>query len=528
MRLQVETSKKKLKSFLDPKVAQNLGIFLAGFKMDAEELKFRLAIVSENNGGLGAEQINMLRRYYPTAEDMETYRKFKDRQAELEHADQFMLQLCEIPHLKTRLDVLMVINELPVQYEDLAPTIDRVHDACKLLCSSEKFVSVLEHVLAIGNFINSGSAQGVSMGFRLISLPKLADCRGRNKSCTLLKYVVQQIKKDNPELLSFIDEFMPMTRLFDVSVKALEAEVEVMKRDLNNVKKNMTVLLKVENPSERDVAFFDDVAAFVEQYGRKLASLQKKSEEMKTAYERMLERFAEPQGVDSSDIFTAISDFVKAFKREMDLIHAAAGLGRRMSKMKPLQPYHKKEGRTHIERVIEQSCSDADSEKKVMKGGSVDDTSNHVATLRKAFSSDDSKPYSKHGQEILKGFQNKRQDRRPTWNPTKEGYLEKLSNTKTPLTSSWNRRFFELTTNGHLYYSKRKNEKNVESIYLRGVPVALEDDKTLTVQTEERCYKLRANSSKEAQQWLECLLFYTHKPASVPKRSPTPKTFEVH
>ena len=47
---------------MDPKVAQNLGIFLAGFKMDAEELKFRLAILSENNGGLGAEQINMLRR----------------------------------------------------------------------------------------------------------------------------------------------------------------------------------------------------------------------------------------------------------------------------------------------------------------------------------------------------------------------------------------------------------------------------------------------------------------------------------
>ncbi len=58
-----DASKKKLKSFLDPKVAQNLGIFLAGFKMDAEELKFRLAILSEDDGGLSAEQINILRRY---------------------------------------------------------------------------------------------------------------------------------------------------------------------------------------------------------------------------------------------------------------------------------------------------------------------------------------------------------------------------------------------------------------------------------------------------------------------------------
>ncbi|XP_022106472.1 protein diaphanous homolog 3-like [Acanthaster planci] len=523
----VETSKRKLKTFLDPKVAQNLGIFLAGFKMDAEELKFRLAILSEKDGGLSAEQINMLRRYYPTAEDMETYKKFKERQAELENADQFMLQLCEIPHLKTKLDVLMVVNELPVQYEDLAPTIDKVHDASKLLCTSEKFVSILEHVLAVGNFINSGSAQGVSMGFRLTSLPKLADCRGRDKTCTLLKYVVQQIYKESPELLTFVDEFTPMTQLFDVSVKALEAEVEVMKRDLNNIKKNMTILAKVENPSERDVSFFDDVAAFVEQYELKVTSLQKKSEAMKFLYEQMLERFAEPRGIDSSDIFTAIGNFVKSFKREMDLILAASGLGRRMSKMKVNQSYLKKDDKAHIERGAQFSSCNGDTEKKI-NGEPIDDSpSNHVAALRKAFSSGDNKPYSKQGRELLKAFQNKKQERRHIWNPTKEGYLEKLSNTKSPLTSSWNRRFFELTAKGHLYYSKRKNEKNVESIYLRGVPVALEDDKTLILQTEERCYKLRANSHKEAQEWLECILFYTHKPASFPKRSLTPKSFEV-
>ena len=60
-------------------------------------------------------------RYHPTAEDIETYKKFKDRQAELENTDQFMLQLCEIPYLKTRLNVLMVVNEFPVQYDDIAP-----------------------------------------------------------------------------------------------------------------------------------------------------------------------------------------------------------------------------------------------------------------------------------------------------------------------------------------------------------------------------------------------------------------------
>ena len=60
-------------------------------------------------------------RYHPTAEDVETYKQFKDTPHELETTDQFMMQLCEIPNLKTRLDLLMIINDFPVAYNDLAP-----------------------------------------------------------------------------------------------------------------------------------------------------------------------------------------------------------------------------------------------------------------------------------------------------------------------------------------------------------------------------------------------------------------------
>lgn len=108
---------------------------------------------------------------------------------------------------------------------------------------------------------------------------------------------------------------------------------------------------------------------------------------------------------------------------------------------------------------------------------------------------------------------NKRQAtyKRVPANPTKEGYMEKLSNPKTPLSSQWNRRYFELTAQGYLYYSKRKNEKNVESIYLRGCPIALEEDRVIVIQSEERSYKLRAPSHDDAKDWVECMLVYTLK-----------------
>ncbi|XP_030831185.1 uncharacterized protein LOC100890634 isoform X2 [Strongylocentrotus purpuratus] len=516
-----ETSKRKLKSFLDPKVAQNLGIFLAGFKMDAEELKYRLTILSEQDGGLDPEHINVIRRYHPTTEDVEAYGQYRDKPQELEQTDQFMLQLCEIPHLKTRLDILLIVNEFPLQYEHLAPTIEHVLDSLDVLCNSVRFVSVLEYVLAVGNFINSGCSKGIAMGFKLGTLPKLAECRARDKNFTLLKYLVQQIHKHEPDLLGFIEELQPIMHANDASIKALQAEVEVMKKDLSKVKKNASVLMKVENPPERDIAFVDDIEMFVESYEGKLSDLQDKSDDMKNLFEQMLLRFGENVNVESQEIFSSIAEFVKAFKREVDLIMVTAGkLNRRKSKKYSGNPRKSMPRDSAIDSLMSlersnsaESCPDQ-----------CDDGLASVANLRKAFSAD---ARSAGGQNKRQGFIQEKtkavsspRTRKPLpKNPTKEGYMEKLSTAKSPLSSQWNRRYFELTTQGHLYYSKRKNEKNVESIYLRGCPVALEDDRTIVIQTEERCYKLKAASHEEAQEWLECLLVYTLKQANVPRRA---------
>ncbi|XP_072013968.1 uncharacterized protein [Amphiura filiformis] len=516
-----DVNKRKLKSFLDPKVAQNLAIFLVGFKMEPEELKYRLTILSEQDGGLTTEHINVLRRYHPTAEDVETYKQFRDTPHELENTDQFMMQLCEIPNLKTRLDLLMIINDFPVAYNDLAPTIDKVSDALDVLCHCTKFVSVLEYVLAVGNYINSGSTKGVAIGFRLTTLPKLSECKSKDKNVTLLKFLVQQIHKSEPGLMDFVDDLIPLTLVPEVSIKALQAESEVMKKDLAKIRRNATTLMKAENPPERDVLFCEEVEAFVEAYDGKLSELSEKSEKVKKLYDQMLVRFGEPCHAESEEIFSAISEFVKAFKREADITLMAAGqthLVRRKSKL--LKKNKKKQnGHTKVDATSSSDSQISKFEKSdthsVNSTPDIEVKSTHVATLRKAFS-DPKSPGSRSGQDFLRERQ---QTRKFVSNPTKEGWLEKLASTKSPLASQWNKRYFELTNKGQLYYSKKKNEKNVESIYLRGSPIALEDDRTIVIQTEEKVYKLRAPTHQEANDWMQCLLVYTVKPANVPKRA---------
>lgn len=73
---------------------------------------------------------------------------------------------------------------------------------------------------------------------------------------------------------------------------------------------------------------------------------------------------------------------------------------RRKSKSKIQQSYLKKENSSQFEKVEQKFISDTDH---VVNTGSVDDTSpSHVAALRKAFSAEENRAYSRHGREILK------------------------------------------------------------------------------------------------------------------------------
>lgn len=61
--LPTETPKRRaLESYLDHKTAQNLGIFMAGFKLRGEELVRRLAIIGVDDGGISTEQVSGLKK----------------------------------------------------------------------------------------------------------------------------------------------------------------------------------------------------------------------------------------------------------------------------------------------------------------------------------------------------------------------------------------------------------------------------------------------------------------------------------
>ncbi|XP_034029298.1 formin-like protein 13 [Thalassophryne amazonica] len=299
---------------LNQKIAHNFNIFLKSFPVQPGELKDKLFIVNEDDGGLSDEHITSLRRYVPTTDDVEKYKSHKGPVEELHIVDQYMMEMCNIPCLSTQLDLLLTLRELPISMQDLQPLINQKIRMCTQLYNCRSFVSVLEYILAIGNYLNENAGKRKAKGFCLSSLTKLAQFRGRDKKFTLLHALVEQIMLQEPSLASFTQELAEFETVPGASIKGLTAEVDVLKNELQKVIQYRKMSKKT-NTGAHHPNFAKDLKMAIDRYNTDLSALTKTCEEMKKLYSATLVKFGEPADQDSRELFGLICQFVLDFKR---------------------------------------------------------------------------------------------------------------------------------------------------------------------------------------------------------------------
>ncbi|KAM6248862.1 disheveled-associated activator of morphogenesis 2-like [Porphyrio hochstetteri] len=252
----------------------------------------------------------------PTPKDIERYQSFKGSPSELHVVDQFMLEMCKIPHLGQRLDLLLTIRELPVSMRDLEPLINQKIQATKQLQSSQKFVAVLEYILAIGNHLNEKSGKEKAKGFRLSSLTKLPLLRGKERTFTLLHALVEQIFLHEPDLAKFSQELTEFEAVPDASMKGLSAEVDVLKKELENVIQCRRLIKpKTSKATPQESQFCKELKDLIQKYEGDLSQLSKRCDEMKKLYSNILVKFGEQQDLDSQELFGWISSFLSEFRK---------------------------------------------------------------------------------------------------------------------------------------------------------------------------------------------------------------------
>ncbi|XP_028972645.2 protein diaphanous homolog 3 isoform X2 [Esox lucius] len=303
--------KKRIKQLkvLDPKIAQNLSIFLGSFRMPYEEI--RRAILEVDDEQLTDPMIQNLVKHLPEQEQLNALLKYKNDYNSLSEPEQFGVVMSSVKRLRPRLNSILFKLQFEEQVNNLRPDIMAVNAACEEVRKSKAFSQLLELVLLMGNYMNAGSRNAQSFGFDLSSLCKLKDTKSADQKTTLLHFLASLCEEDFPEVIKFSDDLQHVERASRVSAEALEKNLAQMERQLVQLERDLDTF---SSPDDPDDLFTSKMTSFARLAREQYHKLRIMHGNMGTLYQNMVEYFAiDPKKTSVEELFTDLSNFRTMF-----------------------------------------------------------------------------------------------------------------------------------------------------------------------------------------------------------------------
>ena len=516
----VDLTKTQSMSLLDQRKAQNLGIFLSGFKLNDINIDAKLTILGKNEG-FTSEEIVGLKRFQPTVDEMEMYKLFKGDISKLTDVDKFMIKLCNIPNLGSRLDILLTMRELPDEIENMQVSLQNLMDACLCLHENKHFIRLLEYVLALGNYMNSGTSRGAAYGFKLSVLNKLIDIRSSDAKYTLLDFIVDELWFADHDAITCYKDMRALLNPIDFSLKNLFAEFQIMEKELQCLKEKVK---GIESDIGENVC--RSIKKFFENHSKTISDLGIMCQKIEDLYTSLKNKFGESSSINFETWLSEIGSFIKYLQTAVESAERRYGNTYLSDPTKPKEECvveslneESKEttNLTQMETFNDQVLSSSHNSQKSDHVKNDDKKKNAQAVIlefKKVFSqkevSDNTPEPELKTQNLKENFND------ICGEELKEkcmsGFLEKLSGGK-KRAPKWDRRYFELTDNGYLQYFKKKGGKISGTIFLKGCPVSINqtDNCIINILQEDREWKIKGDNADITAEWLNLCLFHAKK-----------------
>ncbi|XP_067352242.1 protein diaphanous homolog 3-like isoform X2 [Channa argus] len=307
--------KKRIKELkvLDPKIAQNLSIFLGSFRMPYHEIRQMILEVDEEQ--LTEPMIQNLVKHLPEQEQLNALASYKNEYANLSEPEQFGVVMSSVKRLRPRLNHILFRLQFEEHVNNLRPDILAVNAACDEVRKSRSFGRLLELVLLLGNYMNAGSRNAQSYGFDLSSLCKLKDTKSADQKSTLLHFVAQVCEEEFPEVIKFVEDLEHVDRASRVSAENLEKSLRQMERQLLQLERDLETFSSPDDPNDM---FFTKMASFSSVAREQYSKLAVMHGNMQTLYQNMLEYFAiDPKKTSVEELFTDLSSFRSMFSQAL-------------------------------------------------------------------------------------------------------------------------------------------------------------------------------------------------------------------
>ncbi|OXB79450.1 UNVERIFIED_CONTAM: hypothetical protein H355_008345, partial [Colinus virginianus] len=196
--------KNKLLRVLDFKTSQNISIFLGSLRMPYEEIRKVILEIDEEK--LTETFVQSIMKNLPEQEVINAIVAFRDEYDDLSESEQFIIVMDSVKMLKARLKAILFKLSFEEHVNNIKPGVRSITLACEELRKSESFSKLLELVLFLGNYMNTGSRNEQSLGFNITFLCKIIDTKSVDQKTTLLHFLAEVCEDNYRDILKFTDE----------------------------------------------------------------------------------------------------------------------------------------------------------------------------------------------------------------------------------------------------------------------------------------------------------------------------------
>ncbi|XP_071462939.1 protein diaphanous homolog 2 isoform X2 [Marmota flaviventris] len=342
-------AKKKLKELrvLDPKTAQNLSIFLGSYRMPYEDIKNSILEVNEDM--LSEALIQNLVKHLPEQKVLSELAQLKNEYDDLCEPEQFGVVMSSVKMLRPRLNSILFKLTFEEHVNNIKPSIIAVTLACEEVKKSESFNRLLELVLLVGNYMNSGSRNAQSLGFKINFLCKIRDTKSADQKTTLLHFIAEICEEKYRDILKFPEELEHVESASKVSAQNLKSNLAAMEQQIVHLERDIKKVPQAENQHDK---FVEKIYSFTKGARDQYEKLSTMHNNMVKLYENLGEYFIfDSKTVTIEDFFGDLSNFRTLFleavkennkRREMEEKTRRAKLAKEKAEQEKVERQKKK------------------------------------------------------------------------------------------------------------------------------------------------------------------------------------------
>jgi hypothetical protein len=304
---------KKEISVLDSKRAYNINIMLGRLKVSFGDI--RRAILQLDFNVMTRQLITQFLKYVPTAEEIGQLSQYKDNPSELTRADRFLVEMLKVDRYEHRLKAMDFYVRFEERLADAKGDVVAVSRASDTLSQSESLRDLLELILTLGNFMNTGF-RGNAYGFRINSINKLIDTKSADNKRTLLHYLVEIVTQKAIKLLKVTDDLQDMTAACRVSFEALGTELNQLTSGLRDIDNELDRFSKDDNQDDKQDRFYSVMSKFSIQANAQLDELRELNKSMRQSFDKVVEKYGEdPSKMGAEEFFGIFKTFGTSFEK---------------------------------------------------------------------------------------------------------------------------------------------------------------------------------------------------------------------